>query len=87
MKSHRSTQMARQATVYICVWPAPHQLRASLFVLSRYLGTSSDFLKAGSTELKFVLVRLDLATSEWWQANKGFCVAVSCATKATQTRR
>lgn len=30
MQSHRSTQTATQATVFICVWPAPHQLRSSL---------------------------------------------------------
>lgn len=57
------------------------------FRLSCYLRMNIDFLKAGTTELKFVLVHLCLTTSEWWQANKGFCIAVSCATKATQTRR
>lgn len=61
-------QLTTQTSIYMCVWLAPHQLQPS--GLSRYLRMNSDFGKAGSMELKFVLVHLRLTTSQRWQANK-----------------
>lgn len=69
--------------LHVCLARAPPATPA--IRLSRYLGTNIDFLKAGTTELKFVLAHLRLTASQWWQANKGFCIAVSRTTKATQT--
>lgn len=86
IQPHRSTQLTTRRSVYMhCLARDPPA--TPFFRSSCYPGMNSDFVNAGSAELKFVLVHLCLTTSQRWQANKGFCVAVSCATKATQTRR
>lgn len=79
-----SIEPTTQTSVYTRVWLASRQ-PLQPFRLSRYLEMSSDFGKAGSTQLKFVLVHLRRTTSERWQANKGFRIAASCATKAAHT--